>query len=305
MHEQAEGGATRFLYYCTRCGCVLRVRRDLRPTYETIEALSGRCIGCGHALADGVECKLSPVPNDWDEVQLADPVSPARRNAPIFFQASSLPHFSLGFSELDSLLRPLLPGNTLVIQGPHASKVAERAAFRAQLPFERGGLDSAVLYIDGGNRSDPYLFSSFAKQWGLRPNIAMRRVTTCRVFTMYQLADLLAHHLSRALQDYATKLVVISDLLGTFNEPELDEREARRLLSAIEQGIGEAKQHALILVTLDAPSKYDDYVQSWANTAVRLYDVTGRIAAELVKHPRRQSGSTSFRLPQLLMRRAR
>lgn len=57
----------------------------------------------------------------------------------------------------------------------------------------------------------------------------MRRVTTCRVFTIYQLADLVSEHLVRAAEDYAAKLVVVSDLLGTFNEPELEEREARRL----------------------------------------------------------------------------
>jgi len=201
---------------------------------------------------------------------------------------------------LDSLLRPFAPQHPIVLSGDAASVVAELAAFRAQLPLEAGGLDSIVLFIDGGNRSDPYLFSSFARQRGLRPAVAMRRVTTCRVFTIYQLAGLVSEHLVRAAEDYAAKLVVISDLLGTFNEPELDEREARRLLNAVEDGVRRLKKNSLVLATLASPNKYDDMIMAWAGTAVSLSSSGGKVRAERVKHPTKSPTVSSFVLNQLL-----
>lgn len=173
-------------------------------------------------------------------------------------------------------------------------------ALRAQLPLEAGGLDSAVFFIDGGNRSNPYLFSTFAKQRGLRPAIAMRRVVTCRVFTIYQLVDLISEHLASVVENYATKLVIISDLLGTFNEPELEEREARRLLNAIEDGVERAKKRSLVLATLASPNKHDNTVMAWANIAVSLSSSRSKVRAELIRHPTKQPIAFNFTLSQLL-----
>ena len=298
LHEQVTSGMERFVYYCSSCRCVLRVRRDLGPASETIGSLNGRCMGCGCLLEGSVECRLAPVPDDWSDVFFAAP--PVQKREAIFQKASSIPHFSLGFPRLDSLLRPFSEGRMILLSGEASSIVAELAALRAQLPIESGGLDSAVLFIDGGNRSDPYLFSSFAKQRGLKPSVAMRRVASCRVFTFYQLAALVSEHLVRAAEDYGTRLVVICDILGTFNEPELEEREARRVLGAVEEGIEKVKKQALVIATQASPSKYDGMVVSWADAQVCLSSDRDRIRAELIKHRNRLPGETTFRLGQLL-----
>jgi hypothetical protein len=298
LYEQVASGRERFVYYCSSCRCVLRVRRDLGPARETVGSLNGHCMGCGGLLEGSVECRLAPVPDDWSDVFLTTP--PVQKREAIFQKASSIPHFSLGFPRLDSLLRPFSEGRTLLLSGEASSIVAELASLRAQLPIESGGLDSAVLFIDGGNRSDPYLFSSFAKQRGLKPSVAMRRVASCRVFTFYQLAALVSEHLMRAVEDYGTRLVVICDILGTFNEPELEEREARRVLSAVEEGIEKVKRQALVIATQTSPNKYNDLVASWADAQVCLSSDRGRIRAELIKHRNRLPGETTFRLGQLL-----
>ena len=298
LYEQVENGRERFVYYCSSCDCVIQVRRDLRLASETIPSLGERCTSCGRPLAGSIECRLAPVPDDWSDIFLSA-APPARREA-LFQQASSIPHFSLGFPRLDSLLRPFSEGRLIMVSGEASSGVAELAAFRAQLPIEAGGLDSAVLFIDGGNRSDPYLFSSFAKQRGLKPAVAMRRVASCRVFTFYQLAALVSEHLVRAVEDYGTRLVVICDILGTFNKPELEEREARRVLGAVEEGIERVKRHALVIATQSSLNKYDDMVASWADAIVHLASEKDRIRAELLKHRNRLPGETTFRLAQLL-----
>ncbi len=298
LYEQQGTGKEHFVYYCTNCNCVLRVRRDLCPASKTIDSLDGHCLGCGRPLEGSIECRLAPTPAEWSDVFVTEPQ--AEKKTPRFVQASSFPHFSLGFPRLDSLLRPLSEGRLVVLSGAVSSTVAELAAFRAQLPIESGGLDSVALFIDGGNRSDPYLFSSFARQRRLKPSVAMRRVANCRVFTFYQMASLVSEHLVRAVEDYGTKLVVISDILGTFNEPELEEREARRILRAIEEGIDRVKKNALVIATLATPNKYDDMVAEWADALVRLTPSRGTVQAELVKHRNKLPTSSSFKLTQLL-----
>jgi len=299
LYEQIGSGRERFVYYCSSCNCVLRVRRDLGPASETVNSPSGRCMGCGRPLEGSIECRLAPVPEDWSDVFLST-TQPAQKKEALFQRASSIPHFSLGFPRLDSLLRPFSEGRLIMVGGEASSVVAELAAFRAQLPIEAVGLDSAVLFIDGGNRSDPYLFSSFAKQRGLKPAVAMRRVASCRVFTFYQLAALVSEHLMRAVEDYGTRLVVICDILGTFNEPELEEREARRVLGAVEEGIEKVKRQALVIATQASPNKYDSTVASWADALVHLSSERTGVRAELIKHRNRLPGETTFKLSQLL-----
>jgi len=299
VYEQHEGEKQRFIYFCSSCGCVLRVERNLWPVNQMIESLNGRCIGCGCVLEGRVECRLTAVPEEWVDIRLTETKAVEKKD-PRFLSASSFPHFSLGFPTLDAMLRPFTAGRTIALNGSHSSTIAELAAFRAQLPYEMGGLNSTVLYIDGGNRSDPYLFSSFARQRAVRPKLAMRRVTTCRVFTFYQLADLISNHLFRAVQDYAAQLVIISDVLGTLNEPGLYKREARRLLTAIEQGLKHARKHTMILLTMASPNKYDDAVESWADTVVRTSVAEGRVRAQLVKHPDKPPATSSFKLNSLL-----
>jgi len=299
LYEQEGSGRERFVYYCSTCNCILRVRRDLAPANQTIDSLSGRCMGCGRPLQGSVECMFAPVPDDWSDVFLVTTQTLPKREA-LFQKASSIPHFSLGFPRLDSLLRPFSEGRLIMLSGEASSIVAELASFRAQLPIESGGLDSAVLFIDGGNRSDPYIFSSFAKQKGVKPAVAMRRVASCRVFTFYQLAALISEHLVRTVEDYGTRLVVISDVLGTFNEPELDEREARRVLGAVEEGIEKVKKNALVIATLASPNKHDATVASWADALVDLSLDGDTVRAELLAHRNRLPGSTTFRLRQLL-----
>ena len=265
LYDQAADDQERFVYYCSCCGRVIEARRTLGPTHQSY----GVCKGCGSPLEGAIECRLAQAPKEWSDAY-ASP-APVRADPVLFRPASSLPHFSLGFSRIDSLLRPMSEGRLVVLSGGPASIMAELAAFRAQLPVEAGGLDSTVVFIDGGNRSDPYLFSSFARQKGVRPAIAMRRVASCRVFTLYQLAALVSEHLARAVDDHGAKLVVISDVLGTFNEPELDEREARRVLSAVEEGVEEVKRRALVIATLVSPGKYDDLVSSCYYTIFFLF----------------------------------
>ena len=294
LYGQEVGSRERFVYRCSNCRCVFEIRRSLGPG----ALLVGLCRGCGTPLEESAECALASIPEEWSDA--ATEATRAPQAEPLFRRASSIPHFSLGFPRLDSLLRPLLEKRLIVLSGTPSSVVAELAAFRAQLPVESGGFDSAAVVIDGGNRSDPYLFSSFARQRGLKPTSAMRRVASCRVFTFYQLASLVSEHLVRAVEDYGAKLVVVSDVLGTFNEPELEEREARRVLGAVQEGMEETKKRALVVATLATPNRHDSAVMSWADAAVALSADGDDVRAERLESRNSPSGFSTFKMSQLL-----
>lgn len=282
LYEQTVDGAKRPVYYCASCDCVLKLGRT-SPFDHAVHPPAQSCVNS--------DCPLESPTSMFAQ----------RPEAP-FHPASSIPHFTLGFPPMDSLLKPLSEKHLMIFSGDHASTVAELAAFRAQLPVESGGLNSTVVFIDGGNRSDLYLFSSFAKQRRIGPISMMKRVASCRVFTLYQLAELVSARLVHVAEDYGARLVVISDILGTFNEPELDEREARRILDAVYDGIEELKGRSLVIATLPSPNKYDGLVMPWADAAVSLSRSRDGVRAERLGRALAPA-STTFN-PSLLLKAA-
>jgi hypothetical protein len=294
----------RFVYFCSECCCVLKVSRELKLAGEVIESLENRCPSCNSRLESSVVCRATNIADAWSEVALSasSPRRASTRRKGLFEPASSLRGFCFGFPPLDRVIHRLDPGWLAVFTGRYANVAAELLCFRAQLRKEDGGLDSSVVFIDGGNCSDPYLLASYARQCGVHPKKALRRVATSRAFTMYQLANLVTRELPRAIDDYGSKIAIVSDILGTFNEPELNREEARRVIDAVRRGIREIREErkVLLLVTLGTKTLYDHMVTDSADLLLELGASRSRVTATLVKHPFKKSASSLFKLQELL-----
>ncbi|MBI3023849.1 MAG: hypothetical protein HYY68_09050 [Thaumarchaeota archaeon] len=294
----------RFVYFCSECCCILKVSHRLRPVSEVIEALENRCPSCNSRLESSVVCRSTNIAETWSEVALSanSPRRASTREKALFEPASALRGFCFGFPPLDRIVHRLDPAWLAVFTGRYANVAAELLCFRAQLRKEDGGLDSSVVFIDGGNRSDPYLLASYARLYGVHPKKALRRVATSRAFTMYQLANLVTRELPRAIDDYGSKIVIISDMFGTFNEPELNREEAGRVIDAVRRGIREIREErkVLLLVTLGTKTPYDHMVTDSADLLLELGASRSRVTAALVKHPFQKSASSSFKLQELL-----
>jgi hypothetical protein len=119
---------------------------------------------------------------------------------------------------------------------------------------------------------------------------------------MYQLANVLSNDAVEMAEKYGSKLLVIANLLGTFNEPEISSYEVDRLLDAMHAGIMEAKKkELLVIITLGPPNKYDEVVSAWSDTLVHLSPLRGtKVRAELLRHPTRRPDSSEFSMNQLL-----
>ena len=310
--EEGEGKKEeRFVYSCSECSCVLNVCASLEPLGETIESLENRCPGCGSSLESRISCKSVSIPAAWSEISRSS-LAPTRtrvrtekRRKVEFQTAASLRAISFNFGPLDALVGHYLdPAWSVAFTGRCANAVAEFLCFRAQLPKEAGGSDSSVVLIDGGNRSDLYLFSSYAKLYGIAPKKALRRVVTSRAFTIYQTANLVVNQLGKVVDEYGAKVVVLSDVLGMLNEESgLREEEAKRLAGAVRRGLDEVrkKKGVLIFETLVTKTPYDRLVTDHADVLVELQETGQSIEGTLLKHPfRKQPLSRTFTLRDLL-----
>jgi DNA-directed RNA polymerase subunit RPC12/RpoP len=309
LHEISEAGKKeRFVYSCSECSCILNVSAALEPVGDTLESLENRCPGCGSALEARISCRSALIPEAWSEISRSAH-SPARVRAPetkvAFRTASSLRGLSFNFAPLDALVGHFIdPGWSVAFTGRCANVVAEFLCFRAQLPKEAGGSDSTVVLIDGGNRSDLYLFSSFAKLYGVAPKKALRRVVTSRAFTMYQTANLVVKELGRVVDEYGAKVVLLSDVLGMLNEEsDLREDEARRLAGAVRRGLDQVRKEKKVLafMTLITKTPYDRVMTDHADVLVALQESGPYIEGTLLRHPFRKRPLTQrFTLRELL-----
>jgi len=95
------------------------------------------------------------------------------------------------------------------------------------------GID--VIVLDGANRFDPYMASSFARKALISPERLLKRIRIARAFTCYQMATLMGEQLISLLRrGEATELlrkrwVILLGPLTTFLDEDVPEREARSL----------------------------------------------------------------------------
>ncbi len=308
MHEISDAGEKkRFVYFCSECSCVLNVCVALESLDDTIESLENHCPGCGAALESSVSCRSTNVPEVWPEISRSAfsrrARAPERESA--FQTAASMRAFSFNFAPLDALVGHYIdPSWSVAFTGRCANLVGEFLCFRGQLPREAGCPDSTVVLIDSGNSSDLYLFSSYAKLYGIPPKKALRRVVTSRAFTPYQLANLVANELPRVVDEYAAKMVVLSDVFGVLGaESEVDDEESRRLAEAVRRGIERVRMEKKVLtfMTLITETPYDRTITDSVDILIELGESDRYIKGTLLKHPLRKSpASRQFRMRDLL-----
>jgi len=294
----------RFVYFCPECLCILKVRKSLEPVESIIEVLENHCPSCGSTLEGTLSCRRTLAADEWAEITPSNYTEGrvrSRRASTLFRPASLTREASFNLSPLERLVGGFAPGRVGVFAGRYAGSVAEFFCFKAQLPERHGGLDTDVVFIDGGNCSDPYLFSSYARQYMVRPREALRRVVTSRAFTIYQLANLVRKELPAVIEEHASRLVIISDILSMFNDPSLDAREAKRVVEAVREGLLDLQKRmeAFALVTITTRTPYDKLIMDSADLLLNLDPANSRIMAMLLKPGSVQLGEEELLRPVL------
>ena len=123
------------------------------------------------------------------------------------------------------------------------------------LPRRYGGTGSdysKTIAIDAGNCTNVYQLVDFARQYGLEVKKVLQSIVVSRVFTIYQLADLIIHELPKIIQELSprNKLVVVYGLLHLFVfDPHIDKVDAKRLIKEIGRSLRMLSKDRFVIVS--------------------------------------------------------
>jgi hypothetical protein len=252
-------------YVCSHCQTILRETTNISETDIARIAIKEDCPTCGSSLSQTVS-SIKLKTRGGKLLNETSPVAP-----PVTFSLASDYYsnhrgLTFGIAEIDMQFS-LRVGEGICIHSTSAGMLIERLCVRALMPSRSGGLGSRqVVFIDGGNSSDLYKFVEYCRLFGLDYRDALQRIVQSRAFTIYQLVDLITHHLASVVEKSQARAVFIADPFEMFErEPNLDEDEGRRLASKMATALRKIllpsprqQQQLLIVISLSRNSRYDN-----------------------------------------------
>src|SRR4030042_2510275 len=101
------------------------------------------------------------------------------------------PVFPLSIRGVKDVFPGFASGDFAVLQGSSVLSLASLLCVKAQLPLQLGGLQSNVIFIDGGNTFRLYQIAQLAQIHHLDPKKVLDNIYISRAFTAYQTAALI------------------------------------------------------------------------------------------------------------------
>ncbi|HEX7482224.1 MAG TPA: hypothetical protein VF350_01995 [Candidatus Bathyarchaeia archaeon] len=181
----------------------------------------------------------------------------------------SQPVFPLNIRGVKEVFPGFALGDFAVLQGSVLS-LASLLCVRAQLPTQLGGLQSKVIFIDGGNTFRLYQIAQFAQIHHLNPRQVLDNIFISRAFTAYQATSLITNQLKEAIKKYDAKLVIISDIAGFFLDNDIPEYEAQRIFSQVTAHLSNfARENKIIII-----ATYPPHVETARNNSLQTQTCT-------------------------------
>ena len=98
----------------------------------------------------------------------------------------------LGFETIDKVFPGFTSGDFAVIHGSSTvQSLLPTLCVKAQFPYQLGGLETNVLFVDGANSFRLYDISDIAQAWELDPKHVLERIFVSSAFTAYQLVSVI------------------------------------------------------------------------------------------------------------------
>ena len=222
----------------------------------------------------------------------------------------SQPIFPLNIRRVNEVFPGFALGDFAVLQGSSSVlSLASLLCVRAQLPTQLGGLQSNVIFIDGGNTFRLYQIAEFAQIHQLNPKQVLDNIFISRAFTAYQVTSLITHQLKEAIKKYNAKLVIISDIAGFFLDTDIPEDEAQRIFSQVTTLLSNFARETQTIIIATYPPHADttrnNFLQtltrSKANVVLSLRKTSYSRQFVLEKHPYLSSGIAELPLESLTL----
>ena len=216
---------------------------------------------------------------------------------------SSQLRLSLNIENVDCLFPSFMLGDFVVLHGSSAvQSLLSSLCVRAQLPYQLGGLETNVLFVDGANSFRLYDVSTIAQTCELDPRDVLRRIFVSRAFTAYQLSSLIFEQLQSAIEKYDSKLVILSNLAQLFLDTDVPKKEAQQVFLQLTAYLANfAKKNRVILVATHPPrfwSKrnrfFKEVLCGRANVVASIKKFKHRPYFVLEKHPTFKLGKAEF-----------
>jgi hypothetical protein len=141
---------------------------------------------------------------------------------------------SFNIANIDDLFPGFTMGDFAVLYGsPSILPLSLLLTVRAQLPFQLGGLETNVVFVDGGNTFRLYHVSRNAQLSRLNPKQVLERIFISRAFTAYQMTAIILDKLKEAVDKFDARLVVISDIAGLYLDKDVPPKEAEDVFNQL------------------------------------------------------------------------
>jgi len=217
---------------------------------------------------------------------------------------------SLNIEKVDSLFPYFTLGDFAVLHGSSAiQSIVNLLCIRAQLPYQLGGLETNVLFVDGGNSFRLYDISAIAQSYELDPGAVLERIFISRAFTAYHLTSLVLDKLQTAIETYDSKLVIVSNFAQLYLDKDVPKKEAQEVFMQLTSYLSNfAKENKVIIVATHPPfywSKgnrfFKEVLCGRANVVASIKKHNHRPQFVLEKHPHFNLGKTELPSPDLTL----
>jgi hypothetical protein len=217
----------------------------------------------------------------------------------------TFPSHTLTFSiaNVDDLFPGFALGDFALLYGSStALSLSLLLTVRAQLPFQLGGLETNVIFVDGGNTFRLYNVSHIAQLHQLDPRHVLERIFISRAFTAYQMTAIILDKLKETVDKFNSRLVIISDIAGLYLDKDIPPREAKDVFNQLTIYLSRfAEENRLIILATyppHYPSKRNAFLQEAtrgrADVVISVRPIKFGEQFVLEKHPLLSSGYAEF-----------
>jgi hypothetical protein len=222
---------------------------------------------------------------------------------PVLESVQSSVRLSFNIENVDDLFPGFILGDFAVLHGSSAVLfLSSLLGVKAQLPYQLGGLETNVLFVDGGNTFRLYDVSTIAQIHELDPQKVLEKIFVSRAFTAYQLTSIVFDRLQDIVKKYDSKLIILSDIARLYLDKDVPKREAKDIFSQLASYLSKfAKENRVIVIATyppKPPSKrnmfFKEMICGRANVVASVKPSQHGQQFVLEKHPFFALGKTEF-----------
>jgi len=177
----------------------------------------------------------------------------------------------------------------VALNGKDSHSLSSLLCVRAGLPKPDGN-DSDVVFIDGGNVFDAYLLPKISLKHEINSENALAKIHLSRAFNYRQLSRLLNEKLPLAIDEFKSKLAVVSDMTQLYCDPDI--RNKSEILEVFRKDIRSlitlAEQKSVLIVATNFQTRnrgMDNILMHTAHVSATLKDTSTFTQLTLTRHP--------------------